>query len=335
MESVESKFNDLSVISDISSKINNNNKFTNKAFLSVNQEFLKVKKKIGEGGFGSVFKGKYIKEDVAIKKFYDSSINDVFKEVSIIRLLKHQNIPIYYGICQSKSNENSLNIEYNIVSELVKGVVMNKYFNFLGADYLIKILTLLDLASVLVHMHSLKLIHRDLKPSNIMIDRNMNLKLLDFGISQLAKKTETNVIFGGTILYMAPENFNLDEDLDNDSDISYSLISTKTDVWAFGCIMSELFTGYRPWAPLFEEDSKITACLFRKVEFHFDSSKIELFQIPEIIKECTNINPRDRLNMKEVKIKLIDVLFKKIKKISLNCIYKGLDKYSDDLSKYD
>lgn len=326
---MNSNHEDLSNISNISNKLN---KFDNKSFLSVNQEFLKAKKKIGEGGFGSVFKGKYIKEDVAIKKFYDSSINDVYKEVSIIRLLKHQNIPIYYGICQSKTN-NDENIEYNIVSELVKGVTMNKYFNFLGDDYLIKLLTLLDLASVLVHMHSLKLIHRDLKPSNIMIDKYMNLKLLDFGISQLAKKTETNAVTGGTVLYMAPENYNLDDDDDNNTDVSYSLISTKVDVWGFGCIMSELFTGNKPWSPKFEEDTKVISCLFQKKEFYFDSSKIELFQIPEIIKECTNVNPRERLNTKEVKIKLIDVLYKKISKISLNCISKGLDKYADDLSK--
>lgn len=80
-----------------------------------------------------------------------------------------------------------------------------------------------------------------------MIDKDFNLKLLDFGISKISKRTVTETSAAGTLLYMAPENFNIDNNENDLDEYSKTLISTKVDVWAFGCMMSESFSGYKPW----------------------------------------------------------------------------------------
>lgn len=313
-----------------------------KNVLVYSKKQVKEKKQIGEGGFGVVVKGKMKKLEVAIKKFNFYSSDDFIKEVSIVKLIKHNNIPSFYGLIKEENtllneinshNNNIADNKYSIITELIKGVTLDIFLNYIGHDWFLKIVLFVDLAAVLTHLHSLKLIHRDLKPSNVMIDREIKLKLLDFGISKISKSTFTDTITTGTLLYMAPENFNLNLSKTKNDDTS-SKISNKVDVWAFGCMLAEAFTNNKPWAPYIEEDNKVVSMLFHKQEFLFDESKIEFPEIIQIIKECTVIDSSKRSNMRDIKNKLILFLHSQFKISNTSCMFGGLSRFSSVISKY-
>ena len=139
------------------------------------------------------------------------------------------------------------------------------------------------------------LIHRDLKPANIMIDKEFKLKLLDFGISKVEKDRNgvyTSVI--GTIMYMAPENFHLEESENPDDEeeeencVQTSNITEKVDVWAFGCIVHELFTGLKPWSSRAKTDQKILSLLYSKAKFEI-SDKIKDQKLINLIEKCNKL----------------------------------------------
>ncbi len=84
-------------------------------------------------------------------------------------------------------------------------------------------------------MHRNKIIHRDLKPENLLLDKDLNVKVCDFGWSAIYKDSENRETVCGTCEYMAPEIF-------------LKKRQTKaTDVWALGILLYELFHGYAPY----------------------------------------------------------------------------------------
>src|SRR5205823_4560905 len=88
-----------------------------------------------------------------------------------------------------------------------KGYQFDKYINLNKPGEVQVLLHFLDLVTALEYLHNFKLIHRDLKVNNIMIDNNLDTKLLDFGISRVSDNTSTNTKTIGTHRYMAPECF--------------------------------------------------------------------------------------------------------------------------------
>jgi serine/threonine protein kinase len=287
-----------------------------------NKEEIKEGKLLGKGGFGKVVVGLFRKFEFAIKMFFNFDINAFLKELNIIKKLKHQNIPQLYGLSKSKEFDN-----YNLITELIRGCSMDVFLRQIGDNCFIKFLLFIDLASVLTYIHSHKLIHRDLKPSNIMIDNNFNLKLLDFGISKISTNSITNTIVIGTILYMAPENYNMNSTGDTLEEFTRGLISTKVDVWAFGCMISEAFSGQRPWAPIITMDTGVIAMLFKKRDFLIPSNIIDK-DIIKLIKMCTKVNPTERSNIFEVKLEFLNNLYERTRDVGVDEIFKSLENYS-------
>ena len=287
-----------------------------------NKDEIKEGKVLGKGGFGKVVIGVFRKFEFAIKMFFNFDINAFLKELNIIKKLKHQNIPQLYGLSKSKDTKN-----YNLITELIRGCSMDVFLRQIGDNCFIKFLLFIDLASVLTYIHSHKLIHRDLKPSNIMIDNNFNLKLLDFGISKISTNSITNTIIIGTILYMAPENYNINSTEDTMEEFTRGLISTKVDVWAFGCMISEAFSGHRPWAPIITMDTGVIAMLFKKRDFLIPSNIVDE-DIMKIIKICTKVNPTERSNIFEVKLEFLKNLYERTREVGINEIFKSLENYS-------
>ena len=139
-------------------------------------------------------------------------------------------IPKFYGVWNDSKNY------FNLIFGFVNGDTLNSCLDKLKDGEKAKII--LEICEVLVDIHNLNLIHRDLKPGNIMIDNRFGLAtayLIDFGTSKIAShtvsKTQTQ---SGTIAYMAPENFCVKMNSDNEGSID---ISTKFDVWSFGCLI--------------------------------------------------------------------------------------------------
>ena len=220
--------------------------------------------------------------------------------------------------------------DFDIVFEFIKGMtLLDLIHSFEEISELEKILMLLNFTHILEYFHSNNIIHRDLKPANILVNEYRELILLDFGISKQRSKETTQTIRIGTINYMAPENFNMDEqkkntagEFINDEDetdenailVTQSCISTKVDIWGFGCIAHELFTKIKPWTNKFKASQKIISCLYSKKKFPIDKSIYSKPYLKKLLEKCFEINPAHRIDIKQARFILLEYLFDKVSK---------------------
>jgi serine/threonine protein kinase len=166
--------------------------------------------------------------------------------------------------------------------------VLNEYFSSISTlekNNIMIIVNFIELSRTLTYLHGINLIHRDLKPTNIMLDKYGNCKLLDFGISKKASHTLTEADTGGTMNYMAPENFGKSSNCNNTSSLR-AYVSTKVDIWAFGCILSQVYSGEKPWNNI-QSNHLLFIKLCKVASFG------EKFEIPNIIKE--NYKPIEKI----------------------------------------
>lgn len=164
-----------------------------------------------------------------------------------VRELKENN---YNSLNLNKRNYSYCTInKYKSFNDKNNEDVDNEEKNLCLKKYNISILLVFaELCDVLIDLHDSKIIHRDIKPSNIMIDKFQNCFLLDFGISIQSSHTQTNVDYGGTMIYMAPESIpKIGNYTTTTSNTNKSLISNKIDIWAIGCMLSEIYSGESPW----------------------------------------------------------------------------------------
>ena len=201
-------------------------------------------KKIGEGGQAKVYMGTYENNKVAVKLMKNVDYKCFAHELVILALLDHENIPKFYGIIREKN-------VLSLVFEFIEGKTLDQ---FKLSDFTPekKYNIIYQLASCLEYIHSKKFIHRDLKPENIMLDNEGKIHLLDFSIAKVITNAEFTLTRAkGTLNYLAPECLELSE-ISEDQQI-ISKITSKVDVWAFGCIVSWLFSGYVPWSDKYKD----------------------------------------------------------------------------------
>jgi NIMA (never in mitosis gene a)-related kinase 10 len=164
-------------------------------------------------------------------------VEEICKEVSILKDLDHPNITRYYT-----SFANGQNIY--IVMELLDGVSLADYIlsqsekkHKVKEEVVWQILT--QLCAALRYLHDYKrIVHRDLAPSNILIDANFNIKLADFGLAKRFGTQSVSVMksFVGTILYSCPEI------------VQSQTYTNKADIWSLGCIIYEIMTLSQPFS---------------------------------------------------------------------------------------
>ncbi|KAK1304472.1 Cysteine-rich receptor-like protein kinase 8 [Acorus calamus] len=196
--------------------------------------------KLGEGGFGVVYKGTLADGlEIAVKRLSRTSsqgLQELRNEVVLVVRLQHRNLVRLLGCCLEEQ-EKLLIYEY----------VPNKSLNtFIFDPVKVKELTwerrykiIEGIARGMLYLHEesqLKIIHRDLKVSNILLDKDMNPKISDFGMARLfgIDQTQDNTSqVVGTYGYMAPE---------------YAMrgqYSIKSDMFSFGVLVLEIITGLR------------------------------------------------------------------------------------------
>ena len=256
-------------------------------------------KLIGEGAQSKVYEGYYNRSHCAIKILHNVDYKSFMSELVILSHLNHPSIPKFYGIVFDDKN-------ISIVTEYIKGENLD-HLKLFDLNYDTKMKIIKEIGNVLEYMHVNHMIHRDLKPGNIIIDNNYNIHLIDFGIAKIcANKKNVMTSTKGTLNYLAPESFEVKNLTENEEVIS--IVSPKVDVWAFGCLVSYIFSGEIPWEKELNGNNSIAYYknLINQKNFPIPSSISDDHKICELIRLCTIIDENRRISMTEVN----DIIFK-------------------------
>jgi serine/threonine protein kinase len=192
--------------------------------------------KLGEGGFGTVFKGTLSSGRlVAIKMLGKSKTNgqDFINEVATIGMIHHINVVQLIGFCVEGS-KRALVYEFMPNGSLNKYIFLPEVSTLLSYDKINDIA--LGVARGIEYLHQgcdMQILHFDIKPHNILLDENFTPKVSDFGLAKLYPINDSIVSLTaarGTLGYMAPELF-----YKNIGGVSY-----KADVYSFGMLLMEM-----------------------------------------------------------------------------------------------
>ncbi|KAJ0625612.1 putative protein kinase RLK-Pelle-DLSV family [Helianthus annuus] len=196
--------------------------------------------KLGEGGFGSVYKGNLQNgQDIAVKRLSKDSgqgENEFKNEVMLVAKLQHRNLVRFLGF-SLEGTERLLIYEFMPNASLDHFIFDPTKCALLDWNKRNKIIK--GVARGLLYLHEdsrLRIIHRDLKASNVLLDEEMNPKIADFGMTRLFNIQETHGCTNrivGTYGYMPPEY------------VMHGQFSVKLDVFSFGVLVLEIITGQK------------------------------------------------------------------------------------------
>ncbi len=250
---------------------------------------------IGAGGMAVVYKAiqRSLDRPVAIKELKrsyhadDQIVRRFERESQVAASLQHENIVHIYDYWKKP--------HYAIVMEYVDGTNLAEVIEKTGALPVdVGIMIAIQVCSALDYAHMRGLIHRDIKPSNIMIKRNGEVKLMDFGIAY-TRNLEAITMPGtliGTPAYMSPEQI-IGQQLD-----------VRSDIFSFGIVLYEMFTGIKPFT---DEETRAVSAKILKDDFlsprgiNSDLPR----SIQRVIRKCLRKKPQRRYgSLLEVETKL-------------------------------
>ncbi|CAL5403934.1 unnamed protein product [Camellia sinensis] len=264
--------------------------------------------KIGEGGFGSVYKGLLSDGTViAVKQLSAKSKQgnkEFVNEIGMISGLQHPNLVKLYGCCV-EGNQLILIYEYMENNCLSRALFGRDAICKLKLDWPTRQKICLGIARGLAYLHEesrLKIVHRDIKASNVLLDKEFNAKISDFGLAKLYEDDNTHIStrVAGTIGYMAPE---------------YAMrgyLTNKADVYSFGVVALEIVSGksntnYRPkeefvylldWAYVLQERGSLLELVDPELGSEYSSE--EAMVMLNVALLCTNASPTLRPTMSQV-----------------------------------
>ncbi|XP_028797863.1 cysteine-rich receptor-like protein kinase 2 [Neltuma alba] len=267
--------------------------------------------KLGEGGFGDVYKGTLKNgKVVAVKKLALGQSKEMEKnfesEVKLISNVHHRNLVRLLGCC-SKGQERLLVYEYmknNNVGQYLFG--KNKG----SLSWKLRSGIILGIARGLAYLHEefhICIIHRDIKTSNILLDDDFQPKIADFGLARLLPRDQShlNTRFAGTMGYTAPEY------------AMHGQLSEKVDNYSYGVVVLELISGQKSGELKVNNESELLLQkawkLYERgmhIEFvdkTLDPSEYDAEEIKKIIEIgllCTQASPAARPTMSEIVVML-------------------------------
>ncbi|CAJ1950169.1 unnamed protein product [Sphenostylis stenocarpa] len=231
-------------------------KFTMEEIYQVTRNF-SPSFKIGQGGFGAVYKAKLLDGNVvavkrAKKSVYEKHLGVEFQsEIQTLSRVEHLNLVKFYGYLEQGD-------EKIIVVEYVPNGTLREHLDCTHGsvlDLAARIDIAIDVSHAITYLHMYidhPIIHRDIKSSNILLTEHFRAKVADFGFARHAPDSDSGMTHvstqvKGTAGYLDPEYLK-----------TYQL-TEKSDVYSFGVLLVELVTGRRPIEPKFELRERITA----------------------------------------------------------------------------
>uniref|UniRef100_A0A5B7CBS9 non-specific serine/threonine protein kinase n=1 Tax=Davidia involucrata TaxID=16924 RepID=A0A5B7CBS9_DAVIN len=263
--------------------------------------------KIGEGGFGSVYKGILLDGTViAVKQLSSKSKQgnrEFVNEIGMISGLQHPNLVRLYGCCVER-NHLLLVYEYMENNSLARALFGPEKWQ-LKLDWPTRLRICIGIAKGLAFLHeesTLKVVHRDIKATNVLLDRDLNPKISDFGLAKLDEEENTHIStrVAGTIGYMAPEY------------ALWGYLTYKADVYSFGVVALEIVAGrnnmkFRPdenyvclldWALVLQQKGNLMELVDPNLASDFNEE--EAIRMIKIALLCTNPSPALRPTMSAV-----------------------------------
>ncbi|XP_076928025.1 putative LRR receptor-like serine/threonine-protein kinase At1g07650 [Bidens hawaiensis] len=263
--------------------------------------------KLGEGGFGPVYKGTLLDGTlIAVKKLSSKSSQgnrEFVNEIGMIAGIQHPNVVKLHGCCV-ESNQLLLVYEYMENNSLAHALFENDKAT-IKLDFRTRKRICIGIAKGLAFLHEesvLRMIHRDIKATNVLLDSALNPKISNFGLAKLDDEEYTHITtrVAGTIGYMAPE---------------YALrghLTYKADVYSFGVLALEIVSGrnnmkYRPteesicfvdWVVSLKQKGSLMDLVDHELCSNFN--KKEALRMIEIALLCINKSPALRPTMSEV-----------------------------------
>jgi len=246
-----------------------------------------LRKTIGEGTFGKVKLGTHILtgEKVAVKILEKERIAEVAdvdrvaREIHILKLVRHPHVVRLYEIVETP-RQLYLVMEYCSRGELFEHIVARgRVLEPEACRFLHQILAGLE------HLHSLGVAHRDLKPENLLLDDRMDMKIVDFGLSNTFQKGGLMKTACGSPCYAAPEMI-----------AGERYAPAPCDIWSCGVVLFALSCGYLP----FEDEN--TSELYGKIlSANYEAPDFISEELKDLIARMLTVDPRRRYTVEQVR----------------------------------
>ncbi|OMO82764.1 hypothetical protein COLO4_22844 [Corchorus olitorius] len=280
--------------------------FTLKQIKAATNNFDSVNK-IGEGGFGPVYKGELADGTIiAVKQLSSKSSQgnrEFLNEMGMISCLQHPNLVKLYGCC-IEGNQLLLVYEYMENNSLSRALFGPEYSR-IKLNWPTRHKICVGIARGLAYLHeesTLKIVHRDIKGTNVLLDRDLNPKISDFGLAKLHEEEKTHIStrIAGTIGYIAPEY------------ALWGYLTYKADVYSFGILALEIVSGkhnmnYGPedkytclldWVCHLQQSGNLLELVDNNLASEYNKSEAE--GMTKVALLCTNASPSSRPTMSEV-----------------------------------
>ncbi|KAG4384391.1 hypothetical protein GLYMA_13G266100v4 [Glycine max] len=266
-----------------------------------------VANKIGEGGFGPVYKGCFSDGTlIAVKQLSSKSRQgnrEFLNEIGMISALQHPHLVKLYGCCV-EGDQLLLVYEYMENNSLARALFGAEEHQ-IKLDWTTRYKICVGIARGLAYLHEesrLKIVHRDIKATNVLLDQDLNPKISDFGLAKLDEEDNTHIStrIAGTFGYMAPEY------------AMHGYLTDKADVYSFGIVALEIINGRSntihrqkeesfsvlEWAHLLREKGDIMDLVDRRLGLEFN--KEEALVMIKVALLCTNVTAALRPTMSSV-----------------------------------
>lgn len=247
----------------------------------------RIEKLLGEGGMGSVYLAKDLKNNrlVAIKSLFSHlalqpTVLERFRhEASTMAGLHHLNVVQLHDFIDNDG--------LYLVMEYVEGEELSDYIIRKPIAWEQAVEMFLQILDAVSYAHRRGIIHRDLKPSNIMISKTGVVKVLDFGVAKLIDETSPTLTRTGakigTVLYMSPEQ------------IKGQPVDIRADIYSLGVTFFQMLTGESPYNLEQQNEFDISLCIVNNPLPRIQLTNNQLPEaLQEIIDKATAKNPSDR-----------------------------------------